>query len=456
MARSISITIICFSLIALLRCSTKATKLSLPIQTPEAFSESSSHKLPEQWWTDFGDANMDTLVNQALQSNFTLETAWQRLRAAQAVVDRESSTWYPDLKTRLNDEVQLPKSVGDEKLRLGITSEYEIDLWGQLRSKIDAQKYRARASNADYRTAALSLSAEVARTWIQLLSACNQLVLFEHQIETNEKVLGLIKARFGSGQIRSVDILRQKQLLESTQEQKISIESRIQILEHQLAVLLGRPPQDKIVYTAHPLPKIPPLPNTGLPAELIRRRPDVQKTYNLLLAADRDLAVAINNRYPRLTLTASGSSTGNSVGHLFNGWVSNFTGSLLAPIFDGGERNSEINRSKAVKNERLFAYGQTVLTAFQEVENALIQEKTQNKRIKRIEAQVALVRQTYEQLRIEYFNGISDYLDVLTTLTDEQRLQRELISAKLDLLEFRIALYRALAGGFKTGRETAE
>jgi outer membrane protein TolC len=157
-----------------------------------------------------------------------------------------------------------------------------------------------------------------------------------------------------------------------------------------------------------------------------------------------------------LTLTASGSSTGNNAGGLFKDWVSNFTGSLLAPIFDGGERSAEVDRNKAVKNERLFAYGQTVLTAFQEVENALIQEKKQIERIYSLEAQVGLVRQTYEQLRIEYLNGISDYLDVLTALTDEQRLQRGLISAKLDLLEFRIALYRSLAGGFETGHETKE
>ncbi len=115
-----------------------------------------------------------------------------------------------------------------------------------------------------------------------------------------------------------------------------------------------------------------------------------------------------------------------------------------------------MNRNKAVKNERLFEYGQAVLTAFQEVEDALIQEKKQVERIHSLEAQVGLVRQTYEQLRIEYLNGISDYLDVLTALTNEQRLRRELISANLGLLEFRVALYRALAGGFETGREVAE
>ena len=182
----------------------------------------------------------------------------------------------------------------------------------------------------------------------------------------------------------------------------------------------------------------------------------MQKAYNLLQAADRDLASAISNRYPRLSLAASGSSTGNTANSLFKDWASNFAGSLFAPLFDGGERGAEINRNKALKNEHLFAYGQTLLTAFQEVENALIQEKKQDERIHSLEAQVGLVRQTYEQLRIEYLNGLSDYLDVLTALTDEQRLQRELISAKLDMLEFRIALYRALAGGFETARETVE
>jgi len=441
------------TLTTLLSCAPKAVKIDLPLETPNTFSSTSAHPLSEQWWTDFGNANMDSLVNQALQSNFNLETAWQRLRAAQALVDGEKSARFPDLNVGLSGEIERPKSPGDEKLRLGITSEYEIDLWGRISSGIAAQHYQAQATYADYQTAALSLSAEVVRTYLQLISAQNQLALFNHQIDTNQKVLSLIKARFGSGQTRSVDILRQKQLIESTREQKITTESRIQVLEHQLAVLLGRPPQEKIAYTSPALPDLPPIPNAGVPAELIQRRPDVQRAYHQLQAADRELAVALSNRYPRLTLTASGSSTGNNFANLFEDWTSNFAGNLLIPIFDGGQRRAQVKRNKALKNEQLFAYGQKVLTAFQEVENALIQEKKQSERIVSIEAQVDLVRQTYEQLRIEYLNGLSDYLDVLTALTNEQRLQRDLISAKLDLLEFRVALYRALAGGFELNRK---
>ena len=446
---------ICFALAGLLGCSPKGASLSLPLEPPEAFSTASSHALPERWWTAFGDTKVDTLVDAALQSNFSLETAWHRLRSAQAIVDRESSSLFPSLEVFFGGEMERSESGDEETLRLGIASQYEIDLWGRIRSGIDAERYRAEATHADYQTAALSLSAEVVRTWYQLMEARNQLDLFERQIETNTKVLSLIKARFGSGQIRSVDILRQRQLLESTREQRIGAESRAQVLEYQLAILLGRPPQEGIEYTHRPLPDLPPLPDTGLPAELIQRRPDVQKAYSLLLAADRDLAVAISNRYPRLTLTGSASSTSDDAGGLFDSWARTFTGSLLGPIFDAGERGAEVERNRALKNERLFEYGQTILTAFQEVENALIREKKQVERIRSIAEQVRLVRQTYEQLRIEYLNGISDYLDVLTALTDEQRLRRELISARLALLEFRIALYRALAGGFETEREAA-
>lgn len=445
-----------FGVAVFIGCTPKTKKATLPLDSPEAFSESGSAVVPERWWTAFGDSAMNAVVDSALQSNFNLATAWQRLREAQAIVDRESSSLFPDLNALFEGELRRPEFDDTERLRLGLTSEYEIDLWGRIRSRIDAERFRKRATFADYQTAALSLSAEVVRTWYQLIEARNQLDLVEEQIETNENVLNLIEARFGSGQIRSVDILRQRQLLEATREQRIAAESRIQVLEHQLAVLLGRPPQEEIEVTYSDLPELPPLPATGIPMELVRRRPDVQRAYNQLQAADRDLASAISNRYPRLTLSASASTTGENAGSLFEEWAGAFVGSLIGPLFDAGERGAEVDRTRSVKQQRLYEYGQTVLISFQEVEDALVQERKQLERIRSLEEQVALARQSYEQSRIEYLNGVSDYIDVLTALTDEQQLRRDLLSARLVLLEFRITLYRALAGDFEAGTEAEE
>ncbi|NIR48298.1 TolC family protein [candidate division KSB1 bacterium] len=440
----------------LINCSPKTKKATLPLAPPQAFSDSGTEALPDRWWTVFGDTTMNALVDSALQSNFNLATAWQRLREAQAIVDRESSSLFPDLNAIFEGELRRPEFDDTERLELGLTSQYEIDLWGRIRSRIEAERYRERATFADYQTAALSLSAEVVRTWYQLIEAQNQLELVEEQIETNENVLNLIEARFGTGQIRSVDILRQRQLLEATREQKIAAESRIQVLQHQLVVLLGRPPQEKIEIVHKDLPELPPLPAMGIPMELVRRRPDVQRAYSQLQAADRDLASAISNQYPRLTLTASASTRGESAGNLFQDFAGSFVGSLLAPLLDAGERGAEVDRTKSVKQQRLYEYGQTILLSFQEVEDALIQEKKQLERIRSLEQQVGFARQSYEQLRIEYFNGVSDYIDVLTALTDEQQLRRDRLSARLVLLEFRIALYRAMAGGFETGTEAEE
>lgn len=440
----------------LLNCSPKMTSVSIPVDSPERFAESGVQAVPEQWWTVFEDPQLDALVDSALNSNFNLKTAWERLRAASAVADREAAAFFPSLDGSVHAERNRSQSQfrDSEVLQLGLSSEYEIDLWGRIRSGLDAERFREKASYADYQTAALSLTAEIVRTWYQLTEARNQLQLANEQVEINEQVLRLIKARFGSGLVRGVDILRQEQLLEGTTEQKITAEVRVQMLKHQLAVLLGQVPRQALSDAADHLPELPPLPETGLPVELVQRRPDVQSAFHLLQAADRELASAISSRYPRLNLTASISTAAINADKLFDDWAYSVAGSLLAPLFYGGQINAEVDRSEAVRQQRLYQYGQAVLMAFREVEDALIQEQKQAESIQSLESQVRLSKQTYEQLQLAYFNGMSNYLDVLTALDEQQRLQRDLLAANLELLEYRIALYRALAGGFETKRET--
>ena len=431
-----------------LSCTPKLPDVPSAVDLPESFSASGRQELPDPWWTAFADQDLDRLVEQALETNFTLKTAWQRLHEARAVVKREASFLLPDIEGFSEGAVGRGESSDSEQLRLGLASTYEVDLWGRIRSVVKAEQFRFKATYADDQTAALSLSAEVARTWYQLMESWNQLKLIDEQIETNEKVLSLLKARFGLGQIRSVDILRQQQLLEATREQQYTAQATIEVLEHQLAVLLGRPPQEEHVSTAEDLPQLPPLPATGLPAELVRRRPDVLRAYNLLQAADFEMAAAISNQFPRLDLTVLLSTGNEGAQQLFENWAASFAGNLLAPIFTAERLEAEVDRTQALKFQRLFDYGQTILVAFREVEDALIQEQKQKQQIQSLEEQIRLSRQAYEQLRIQYLNGLSGYIDVLTALTELQQLQRDLLTARRVLLEIRIALYRALAGGF--------
>lgn len=433
-------------------CSAQREVPAPPVEMPEAFSKTGRAELSDQWWTAFDDAQLNALVDSSLTSNLSLRSTWQRLQAAQAVAEREAAALYPAVDADALGEITRGGASDEERLSLGLNASYEVDLWGRLRSRADAERYQARATRSDYQAAALSLTGELARTVYALVTARQQLALVDEQVETNAEVLELLENRLAFGQIPGVDVLRQRQLVQATYEQRAVVAARVERLEQQVAVLLGRSPVAAPERIPEALPALPPLPETGVPVELVRRRPDVQSALFRVRAADSELAAAISSQYPRLTLTAGGSTSATSADQLFREWVYSFAGSLLAPIFYGGELRAEVERAEAVRRERLYTYGQVVLVAFREVEEALTQEAAQRERILRLERQITLGQEAYDQLRIQYFNGTGSYLEVLTALDDLQQLRRDLLSARFALVESRIALYGALAGSIEAGR----
>lgn len=438
-------------------CSPKVARVDLPYDTLEAFSFSGVEETPARWWQTFEDPALNMLIDSALRSNLSLRTVWYQLEEAGSLVDITASARWPQVSAQIQSGVSVPEPdfVGGEVTQLSLRANYELDLWGRIRYSLHADRYRFQATYYDYRTAAISLSGEIALNYFRLKAVSEQLRLTEEQLTTNEQVLALIRARFAGGQVRGVDILRQEQLIENTKEQKIGLEIQLDILKNQLAVLSGAAPGHAFrasVNVNDSLPELPPLPETGIPLQLINRRPDVLSAYYQLQASDRDLAAAISNKYPRLTFSLTSAFRSNTLEGLLESQAGSLTGSLLAPLFYGRRLKAEVDRAEAVRQQLTNIYGQTVLEAFQEVENNLIQELKLAEQIEVLEAQLRLASQTFGQLRIEYLNGSLPYLDVLSTLTQQQQLRREVTDTRLTLFETRIALYRALAGGFEFGR----
>ncbi|MEJ2501801.1 MAG: efflux transporter outer membrane subunit [Gemmatimonadota bacterium] len=426
-----------------------------PVEPPPAFSVAGAADLPGRWWTVFDAPGLDAAVETALAANLELMAAWERLRAARAVTDRAAAQRLPFVDAGASAGVTRPTGAGDSRqsLVLDLAASYEVDLWGRIDAQVDAERFRAEATREDYRTAALSLSAEVARAWVELAEAATQVQLVEDQIQTNLTVLGLLENRFGTGLVQGVDLIRQRQLIEATREQRaVALETR-QLVEHRLAVLLGRAPQQGPDVQPADLPVLPPLPDAGVPLELIRRRPDVRSAFLRLRAADEEVAVAVSRQFPRLSLSASIATEGGAADDLFQDWIRALGGSLLAPLFYGGELRAEVDRTRAVRQQRLYEYGQATLRAFREVEDALASEVRQRERLAQIEAQVTLAEQALERLQTQYLNGTTDYLDVLTALEEIQVLSRDRLAARSRLVDVRISLYRAVAGSFETPRE---
>lgn len=420
-----------------------------PTPSLSPFSESGDAEMPARWWVAFGDPMLDAHVERALGSNFDLSAALQRLRAARALTRREASDLFPDLDGILGIGSTFGPEPDQTRVTWGLDAAYQVDLWGQIQSRVDAERLRADATHADYHTVALSLAAEVARTWFALIEARAQLKLLDEQVQKNRDGVALQEKRFGVGQSDAADLYRQQQLVQSTLEQVVVVRAQVEVLEHQLAVLLGELPQTASYDPGVQLPDLPPLPDTGLPSDLVSRRPDVRRDYLAFAAADRDLASAMSARYPRLNLTGAVVNVIETPETVFRDWFVSIGGQLIAPLFDGGQRRAEVDRTAATASQRYDEYRQTMLIAFQEVEDNLALERYQVDRIDRLDRQVRLAQRATERLESQSaIRDDVDYLDVLSAVQAEQRLQRDTLSARLDLILIRIGLYLALAGDF--------
>jgi NodT family efflux transporter outer membrane factor (OMF) lipoprotein len=399
-----------------------------------------------------GDAGLDAAIDRALNDNFSLRARFERLQAARALARRESAELWPDLNFTGSGErsdaggSSSGASDSESTIELGLAASYELDLWGRLGALADAEALRADAEAALLEASALSISGEVALAWYRLAGAQAQKRVLMEQIETNRTVLDLLDARFQRGQIRAADVLRQRQLVEATVEQANDVDARIAVLQHLLATLQGRPPQDAATYSRAALIDLPALPNPGLPGALLLRRPDVRERFLRIQSADAELAAAISDRYPRVNLSAAILTNDSEDWSLFDDWLTSLAGQVALPLIDGGGRRAEVVRRRALLGEQIAAYGDTVLTAFREVEDALALEYHQRIKVDQLQSQLRLADTTYNQLRNQYLNGVSDYIDVLDALREQQVLERELVVARQVLIEFRIALHRATAG----------
>jgi NodT family efflux transporter outer membrane factor (OMF) lipoprotein len=430
-------------------CASSPQNPPAPVELPARFSADTENLQPEPadaWWTAFNDGELNRLIDSALDDNLGLRASYQRLLQARAVADRQGAGLLPSLDATASAETRESDTTTTDIFSAGLNASYELDLWGRVQSLTDAEELRAAASQADYQAAAVSLSGEIASTWFQLVEQRAQAVLAQTQLETNQNVLTVIESRFAMGQSGSADVLRQRQLVSASRERLGNVRGEISVLQNQLAVLLGESPGQASLPDDQSLPALPPLPRTGVPAELVQRRPDLQQARRLVQAADQDLAAAISNRFPRISIEASVSSQSNDASDLFDNWLATLAGNLLVPLVDGGERRADVRRSEAVLGALLQDYGQSVLTAIREVEDALAREQQQKQRLESLEEQIGYADTAYRQLRNQYLNGAVSYIEVLNALQETQDLQRTILNTRQQLLTTRVTLYRALAG----------
>lgn len=454
------------SLLAALLCSCahiEAERRDAPIEIPESFSASGDDTLASRWWEGFGDRRLDRLIEELLAGNPGLAQAAARLRQAQALARQAGAADTPAMSIEANASRarnvirQAPAetfvSTGNQ-FGLGLAASYELDLWGRIGANERAALRDAQASRYDLESATTTLIAQVVNLWYSLGSLESQKRLIAEQIESSARQLELIELRFERGQTDALSVLQQRGQLAALESLLPQTESAIATSRSQLAVLLGRPPLQGDDLAGGDVPELPPLPDPGLPASLIQNRPDLKARLARIQAADERVAAAIANRFPALRISASAGYSAAETAELFDDWIWNLAGNLIAPLIDGGSRRAESERSAAVVGERIGAYTETLLLAIKEVEDALIRERKQSELIESRSRELSIARQTFQQALSRYRKGLSDYLAVLQANQSMQSLERSLIETRRQALEYRVQLCRALGGDYQESLKT--
>lgn len=423
-----------------------------PGELPAVYStQSAGVALTNEWWKSFGDEQLNGLVAQALGGNLTIEQAEARLRQAMASATKSGADRFPELDGFADAETtKYEYDDADDKTTdgfdLGLSVSYELDLWGGVAAEHRSALESLKATGLDLQTAAMTVAGETANTYFtwQELQARKALLL--SQLDARKKMLSSIEKRFQTAQADALDVLQQRENVAAAEAKIPPVNASLEATAHALAVLVGVPPQTDLKLEVESQTELPPHPASGLPADLLARRPDLAAAWARLAAADWDVTEAKANRLPTISLSGSAYYDEDTLDDLFDNWIMNLAAGLTVPLIDGGSLRAEQARTQAVVDETLAAYREEVLDALTEAEDALSAEKHQQEYVDAVQRQLTASAASAEESFRRYTRGLESYFEALSSEVSRQDLEITELGARYDLLADRVQVYRVLGG----------
>jgi outer membrane protein, multidrug efflux system len=449
--------VILASMVLFSGCKTFEAKpdISLPLAIPENFSiDEGLNEANEDWWLFFNSEELNSLIKNAVDGNFDLKILKARIAQAKSRVDKEDASFFPAFAFSAGGQkkgVQVKKNRGSSTFYDGshswdgsLSGSYTADVWGEAEAEKQAQVLSLEAANQDLRLSTLELTADIAETWIDIISARNKKIILDNQIKINKTLLELQKLRFANGRANALDVSQQREALAEASSQVPLLEKQERILLNSLAFLSGTTAIGLVQVNTKIFPETKPLSRAGIPSNLLENRPDIQAARMRLSSSNWTIAAAKADLLPSFNLTAQALFSSGKLDLLFQNWIATLVGSIAGPIFDGGLRNAEVKRAKAFAQEQLNVYARTVAQAIREVEDSLVSMQKQAEYIKLLEEQLAIVRLTLKDAMVQYQNGKSGYLSYLIAWSSIERLERQLVGERANVIKDRIGFHRAL------------
>ena len=416
------------------------------------------------WWKSFHDAELDSLVVRAAQSNLTLRAAVARVREARAAARMVSADLAPTLdaagsyardRYSANGFPPFPPGVPLEAdvYQAGFDAAWELDIFGGTRRAAQAARAEVAAAEFGRRSLLVTLFAEVARNYVAARACQMRLAVAGETINAQEQILALTRDRFAKGLTGELDVQEADALLAATRAQTPVFETGFRDAAYHLGLLLGQPPGALLeeLTNAAPVPAAPPAVPAGLPSDLLQRRPDVQQAERQLAAASARAGAAAADLYPKFSLTGDVGLQSISAGDWFNAgsrfWTAGPT--VQWRIFDAGRIRANMRVQNARADQALAAYEQSMLAAFTDVETALTAyAKEQTRRQSLARAAQANERVVAMALDL-YRHGLTDFLRVLESQRSLYQSQDAVVESERAVSSDLIALYKALGGGWE-------
>jgi NodT family efflux transporter outer membrane factor (OMF) lipoprotein len=451
--------------------------------TPPAFKESptqfketdgwtvaqpSDTALRGKWWKIYNDPELNRLEEQLNIGNQNIRQAVESFMEARALVRETRSQYFPTVGTnptytRSQSSANTGGAVSAangglfgssggtqvQQFSLPASVSWEPDLWGRVRNAVHASQFNAQLSAADLENIRLSAQGSLALDFFLIRGQDALQKVLDDTVAADKNALDLAQASYDTGVGDQISVVEAKATLQSTQATAVNIGVARAQDEHAIALLLGKPASEFSLPIRPIITTPPPIP-IGVPSQLLERRPDIAAAERTMAAANAQIGVADAAFYPSLTLSASGGLESSTIGHLLD-WPSRFWSigpSVSETIFDGGLRRATVNQYIATYNADLAGYRESVLTAFQQVEDYLAAVRILSRQIQ-LEQQAVASAQTSLTLELgRYQTGIDPYMDVViaqtTLLTDQQNLA----NAQIEQMTDSVQLIEALGGGW--------
>ncbi len=419
----------------------------------------------QQWWTAFDDTLLTSLIVQAGENNKNLKVAVERIREARAIRGVSKADFFPQVnangaytRRQLSENAlgNLEAPVGGipptNVWDLGFDASWEIDLFGRVRRQVEAATAEVEASVEDYRDVMVSLYAEVARNYVELRTLQERLAFARQNAKAQTESLDITRTRFETGLTSALDVAQAEANLSGTLSSIPPLETRLTAAFNRLAVLMGEQPgalEDELKDPA-PIPRPTHDLATGVPANALRRRPDVRRAERQLAAQTARIGVATADFFPRLSLPGFIGWRSNDTGNLFNAgslmWQ--FMPQFRWNIFSAGKVKNRVRAERARTEQALLNYEQSILLALEEVENTMTAYYQEQQRHQHLQDAVTAAERSVELVRTQYLSGLTNFQNLLDSQRTLFRRQDELSASSGKVVKDLIALNKALGGGW--------